>query len=228
MNHITDSLGRVREEIALLEARHDRPPDSVRLLAVSKGHGPEALRAAWTAGQRAFGESYLQQALPKMQAVADLDIEWHFIGRLQSNKTRSVAEHFHWLHSLDRGRIARRLSAQRPPSLPPLNCCLEIRLDEDTAKGGIDLANLDSLAELVSELPGLTLRGLMTIPARTDECATRDIFERLAGCYTRLQTQYPALDTLSMGMSADMAAAIAAGSTLVRIGTAIFGPRTTN
>ncbi len=225
LDDVKSRLAQVRSTIQAQESLCERKPGAVALLAVSKGQPAVSIRSAYDCGQRAFGENYLREALQKMEELGDCAIEWHFIGRLQSNKTRSVATHFDWVHSIDRARIAQRLSTQRPASLPALQCCLELRLDADAAKGGVTESELDALAALVDSLPGLQLRGLMTIPASADPHQAALVFARLADCYTRLRQRHRGMDTLSMGMSGDMGAAIAAGSTLVRIGTAIFGPR---
>ncbi|MBR9909862.1 MAG: YggS family pyridoxal phosphate-dependent enzyme [Gammaproteobacteria bacterium] len=226
MHKIAIHLMQVRNRIDSAAARCGRSVDSVQLLAVSKTRPPADIRAAYAAGQHRFGENYLQEALDKQQQLADLDIEWHFIGPLQANKTRPVAEHFAWVHSVDREKIARRLSAQRPASLPPLNICLQVNLDSEASKAGVSLAELPELLDSVAELPNIRTRGLMAIPApRTDFEHQREALEPLATALLRLRASHPALDTLSMGMSADLEAAVAAGSTMVRIGTDIFGRR---
>lgn len=187
------------------------------------------LRQAHDAGQRAFGENYLQEALEKQALLADLDdIEWHFIGGLQSNKTRDVAEHFDWVHSIDREKIARRLSAQRPTERAPLNVCLQLNVSGETSKEGVAVDALPALAEAILTLPNLRLRGLMALPAPSDDPETqRRAFRTVATALETLKTRFPEapLDTLSMGMSGDLEAAIAEGATLVRLGTAIFGSR---
>lgn len=215
-------LTRIRQA----EQRFQRPPGSVSLLAVSKGQPATAVAAAAAAGQRLFGESYLQEALGKMAALAELALEWHFIGPVQANKTRGIAEHFAWLHSVDRLRIARRLSEQRPAALPPLNICLQVNVSGEVSKSGLPPAEVVDVARQVAALPGLRLRGLMTIPApEGDFAAQREPFARLRQLQERLLAEGLALDTLSMGMTDDLEAAIAEGATLVRVGTAIFGPR---
>jgi PLP dependent protein len=207
--------------------RYGRDPNSVRLIAVSKTQPAEAIRALAGLGQRDFGENYVQEALPKLAALADLPLTWHYIGQLQANKTRVVAEHFHWLHTLDRERIAARLSEQRGAHAQPLNICIQVRLADEPGKGGVSKTELAPLARRVLELPRLQLRGLMCIPPpREGFEAQRQLFEELADCARELREQGIALDTLSMGMSADLEAAVAAGATCVRIGTAIFGERT--
>jgi hypothetical protein len=222
----------VVERIAEAERRYQREPGSVRLLAVSKTFPLSAVRAAFAAGQRCFGESYLQEAVDKVQALAALrdaageGIEWHFIAPIQSNKTRLVAEHFSWAHGVDRLKVARRLSEQRPDGLPPLNVCLQVNISAEVSKAGVSLAELPALAAAVAVLPHLRLRGLMTLPARADGLENqRRPFAQLRQALERLQGDGYALDTLSMGMSADLEAAIAEGATLVRVGTALFGQR---
>lgn len=216
----------VLTRIARAERESGRPAGSVQLLAVSKAFPSEAVRSLANLGQRHFGESYLREALDKQIALSDLELVWHFIGPLQSNKTRGVAEHFTWVHSIDRSKIAQRLSAQRPPTLPPLNVCLQVNLSGETSKSGVSPQGLSALAAEVSQLPALRLRGLMAIPAPVSGTgAQREAFRRLRNLYEDLSAQGPELDTLSMGMSADLEAAIAEGATIVRIGTALFGPR---
>ncbi len=202
--------------------------DGVQLLAVSKTRPAEQLRAAFACGQYRFGENYLQEALDKQLQLQDLAIEWHFIGPIQSNKTRALAEHFDWVESVDRLKIARRLSEQRPPNLPPLQICLQVNLDNEANKAGVSLDELSALAAAITPLPNLQLRGLMAIPAKREGFEDQKAsFLRLKQALNELRQQLPQtpLDTLSMGMSADLEAAIAAGSTQVRIGTDLFGPR---
>ncbi|WP_295802993.1 YggS family pyridoxal phosphate-dependent enzyme [uncultured Microbulbifer sp.] len=225
---IAENLNSVAARIVAACRAFDRDPDAVTLLAVSKTKPAADLRAAYCAGQRHFGENYLQEALEKQSALADLDIVWHFIGPLQSNKSRDVAEHFHWMHTVDRLKIARRLSEQRPAGLPPLNICLQVNIDDEERKSGVAPAELPALAAKVAELPNLRLRGLMAIPAvRGPGADQRDPFLQMAALLKELKAQLPEqpLDTLSMGMSGDMEAAIASGATIVRIGTDIFGAR---
>jgi pyridoxal phosphate enzyme (YggS family) len=196
------------------------------LVAISKGHPASALRTVAGFGQRDFGENYLQEALPKIEALADLSLTWHFTGQLQGNKTRTVAEHFQWVHTLDRERIAVRLNDQRPHYAPLLNVCLQVSLEDEPGKGGVPPEQLLELAQSVAKLPKLKLRGLMCIPPPRDTFdEQRAAFEQLAACQRRLVAAGFELDTLSMGMSADLEAAVAAGATWVRIGTAIFGLR---
>lgn len=226
MRELAENLKNLRERIARAELRADRVSGSVRLLAVSKTQPPAAVRAAFAAGQAAFGENYVQEGLAKIEALRDLPLQWHFIGPLQSNKTREVAEHFHWMHSVDREKIARRLSEQRPAALPPLQVCLQVNIDDEASKSGCRPAELPALARAVLAMPNLVLRGLMCIPRPGNTAA----FTALAKTRQDLLASIPGLlperfDTLSMGMSDDLEAAIAAGSTLVRVGTALFGAR---
>lgn len=227
---MTDFAGNwqaVTARINQAEAAADRPAGSVRLLAVSKTRPAGDLRALHQAtGQRAFGENYVQEALAKQQALADLALEWHLIGPLQSNKTAEVARHFDWVHSVDREKIARRLSAQRPPTMAPLAVCLQVNIDDEASKAGCRPDDLPALVRTVLALPGLQLRGLMCIPRPGNTAA----FAALAKTRQHLLASIPGLsaqtfDTLSMGMSDDLEAAVAAGSTLVRVGTALFGAR---
>jgi pyridoxal phosphate enzyme (YggS family) len=200
--------------------------NEISLLAVSKTFPANAIRDAFAAGQRDFGESYVQEALPKLAELHDLPIVWHYIGPLQSNKTRAIATHFAWVHSLDRVSIAQRLSAQRPDNLPPLQVCLQVNVSNESSKSGATMAEVLALATAVSALPNLQLRGLMAIPAPTDDQAEqRAAFAQVAQLQHQLNQAGFALDTLSMGMSHDFPAAIAEGATIVRIGTAIFGAR---
>lgn len=203
-----------------------RNAQEIQLLAVSKTFPAAAIREAYAAGQRAFAESYVQEALPKLAELRDLPLEWHYIGPLQSNKTRPVAEHFAWVHSVDRLNIAQRLSAQRPADLPPLQLCLQVNVSGEASKSGVNPDEVAALAAAVVGLPNVRLRGLMAIPAPTDDpVQQRAAFTQLAELQQQLQRAGYALGTLSMGMSHDFPAAIAAGATIVRIGTAIFGAR---
>ena len=229
MASIAAKLQQVQERIALACAAAQRPVQSVTLLAVSKTFDAEAVREAWAAGQRAFGENYVQEALAKIEALSDLrsTIEWHLIGPLQSNKTREVAAAFDWVHGIDRQKIAERLSAQRPSGLPPLQVCLQVNVSSEASKSGVAPAALPALAHAVAALPNLRLRGLMSIPEpAADVAAQRAPHRMLRELFDALRSQGLALDTLSMGMSADLEAAIAEGATIVRVGTAIFGART--
>ena len=226
MNNIEKNLKHIHRQIREAEIAHDRDPGSVLLLAVSKKKPAAGIRVAWQLGERDFGENYLQEAQQKMLALKDLDINWHFVGAIQSNKTRSIAEAFAWAHCIDRLKIAQRLSDQRPVTLPALNICIQVNLDEEPSKAGISLDAVPQLAEKIDRLPNIRLRGLMAIPAPSDDFEhQRMTFARLAATLDQLQQMGIACDTLSMGMTQDMSAAIAAGSTLVRIGTAIFGER---
>ena len=223
---IAENLAQVHAQIQASCQAAGRPESSVRLLAVSKTWGADAVRAAHAAGQTAFGENYIQEAVDKITALHDLPLEWHCIGPIQSNKTRLVAEHFDWVHSIDRLKIAQRLSEQRPAHLPPLQVCIQVNVDGGATKSGVAPQDLPALAQAVAALPRLQLRGLMTIPepAESPEAA-RAVHRQARQLLEALQAQGLALDTLSMGMSADMEAAILEGSTLVRVGTAIFGKR---
>ncbi|WP_137936865.1 YggS family pyridoxal phosphate-dependent enzyme [Chitinivorax sp. B] len=226
MGTIKTALQAVNGHIRATEAACHRPAGSVRLLAVSKTFPAEAVQEAFEAGQRAFGENYVQEGVAKILALADLPIEWHFIGPLQSNKSRLVAEHFDWAHSIDRLKIAERLSAQRPANLSPLQVCIQVNVSGETSKSGCRLNDVPEIAHAIQQLPNIQLRGLMCIPEATnDDTALRRQFRALANCLTELNAHGFGLDTLSMGMSADMPIAIAEGATIVRIGTAIFGKR---
>lgn len=226
MQGVSERLQVVRDRLRAAEGRFGRPAGSVALLAVTKTRPPADVREAFAAGQRAFGESYVSEALEKMAALGDLPLEWHFIGPVQSNKTRPIAEHFAWVHSVDREKIARRLSDQRPAGLPPLQVCLEVNVSGEATKAGVAPTELEPLARQVTGLPGLRLRGLMAVPAPEDDFDRQRVgFRRLRGLFDDLRAHGLDLDTLSMGMTADLEAAIAEGSTLVRVGTAIFGPR---
>ncbi len=222
----SNRLHKVQDRIRAAEQRFQRMPGSVRLLAVSKTQSITAIAAMAAAGQDCFGENYPQEALPKISELAALGLEWHFIGPLQANKTRSIAEGFAWVHSVDRLKIAERLNAQRPAHLPPLNICLQVNIDQEPTKHGLDEADLRAVAAAVAVLPRLRLRGLMAIPAPApDLIAQRQPFARLRVWQERLNADGLALDILSMGMSDDLEAAIAEGATLVRVGSALFGPR---
>ena len=226
MTTITSNLQAVRDVIAAAAAKAGRQASDVRLLAVSKTFAAAALREACRAGQTCFAESYVQEALDKIAALNDIPIEWHYIGPIQSNKTRAIAENFAWVHSVDRLKIAERLSGQRPAQLPPLQICLQVNISMEASKSGVAPDELDALAQAVAQLPGLKLRGLMAVPAPSDDVVVqRAPFARLREMRDRLNRQGLQLDTLSMGMSHDFAAAIAEGATIVRIGTAIFGDR---
>lgn len=226
MTNIAENIARVIEQIQQLEQRYQRSSGSVRLLAVSKKQSIESIRSAYAAGLKNFGENYLQEGEQKILALSDLDICWHFIGPIQTNKTRGIATSFDWVHSVDREKVAQRLHEQRPTTLGPLNVCVQINLSQEETKSGVDLADTRALCKLISTLPNLCLRGLMAIPAPCDDFEQqRAAFKLLATEYRSLATQYATMDTLSMGMSNDFEAAIAEGSTLVRIGSALFGAR---
>ncbi|POP46200.1 YggS family pyridoxal phosphate-dependent enzyme [Superficieibacter electus] len=229
MNDIAHNLAQVREKISAAASRCGRASEEVTLLAVSKTKPASAVAEAINAGQRAFGENYVQEGVEKVRHFREAGTEgltWHFIGPLQSNKSRLVAEHFDWCHTVDRLRIATRLSEQRPPHLPPLNVLIQVNISDEASKSGVSLAEVDALADAIVELKGVTLRGLMAIPApESDYVRQFAVAGQMAVAFTRLKARYPTVDTLSLGMSDDMDAAIAAGSTMVRIGTAIFGVR---
>ena len=226
MNNMEKNLNDIHARIASAANASGRTTDSIMLLAVSKKKPAGDIRLAFSCGQRDFGENYLQEALLKMQELQGLDINWHFIGAIQSNKTRSIAEAFDWVHCVDRLKIATRLSEQRPAPLAPLNICIQVNIDHEASKAGIELSELNDLATAIAVLPGIRLRGLMAIPApRTDYSEQCQAFARLAEALASLRQLGLDCDTLSMGMTQDMDAAIAQGSTLVRIGTAIFGER---
>ncbi|MDP2029230.1 MAG: YggS family pyridoxal phosphate-dependent enzyme [Thiobacillus sp.] len=219
-------LTRVQTRIAQALADAGRAATAVRLLAVSKTFDAASVRELAACGQREFGENYVQEALDKQRFLRDLPLEWHFIGPIQSNKTRAIAENFSWVHSIDRLKIAERLSAQRPAGLPPLQVCIELNVSGEASKGGLAAAELPALAAALSALPGLQLRGLMAIPApATDVTAQRVAFRLVRVAFDALVARGHALDTLSMGMSADLEAAILEGATIVRVGTALFGER---
>ncbi|MGM0535769.1 MAG: YggS family pyridoxal phosphate-dependent enzyme [Pseudomonadota bacterium] len=226
---LPEALAAARTRLADALSAAGRPTDAARLLAVSKTKPAALIREAWHLGQREFGENYVQEALEKQAELADLNpIVWHFIGPLQSNKTREVAEHFTWVHSVDREKIARRLNDQRPGTLGPLDICLQVNISDEASKSGISLEALPALAEAVQAMPRLRLRGLMAIPAPAEGIdAQRVPFARLREALDGLRERFPEapLDTLSMGMTTDLEAAVLEGATLVRLGTAIFGAR---
>ena len=226
MTTIAANLETVRKRIAAACLAAGRAPGDVRLLAVSKTFGPDAVAEAHAAGQTAFGENYIQEAVEKMAALSHLPLEWHCIGPIQSNKTRLVAQHFDWAHTVDRLKIAQRLSEQRPAELPPLQVCIQVNVDGGPTKSGVLPAEALALAREVAALPRLRLRGLMCIPEPApDFIAARAVFMRAKALFDQIKADGLTLDTLSMGMTADLEAAIDAGSTLVRVGTAIFGGR---
>jgi pyridoxal phosphate enzyme (YggS family) len=226
---IQDRLSAVRERIRAAAERAQRPPDSVELLAVSKTHGADAVRAAYAAGQRSFGESYVQEAIEKIDLLVDLNIAWHFIGRVQANKTRRIAALFHWVHGLCDPAHARRLSEQRPPDLAPLNVLIQVNVSGEATKGSVAPDEVAALIADCAALPGIQVRGLMTLPEPVEgEDAQREPFRALRVLRDRLATRACPLDCLSMGMSDDLEAAILEGATFVRVGTAVFGPRPYN
>ena len=226
MTTIASNLQAVRNSIAAKAIEAGRHAGEVKLLAVSKTFAADALREAYRAGQVCFAESYVQEALDKIVELQDLTIEWHYIGPIQSNKTRAIAENFAWVHSVDRFNIAERLSGQRPAHLPPLQVCLQVNISLEASKNGVAPDEVGALAHAIAKLPNLNFRGLMAVPAPSDDVVTQRVpFARLRKLHDQLNQQGLQLDTLSMGMSHDFAAAIAEGATIVRIGTAIFGNR---
>ena len=223
---LRDNISKLLQRVRLSAQKSQRRDSDILVLAVSKTRPAADIRTAHGCGLVEFGESYLQEALQKMPELDDLDLTWHFIGPIQSNKTRPIAEHFDWVHSVDRYKIARRLSEQRPPDMAPLQICLQVNISGETSKSGAALEDLPQLAAEIITLPHLQLRGLMAIPAATgDTQLQRQPFARLRTALQQLQSIAPGIDTLSMGMSGDMEAAIAEGATIVRVGTAIFGAR---
>ena len=225
-NDLTGRFADARKRIASAALQSGRSPESVQLVAISKGHPADAIRTVAAAGQRDFGENYLQEVLPKFEALRDLPLVWHFTGQIQSNKTRPIAEHFAWVHTVDREKIAARLSEQRPPDAAPINVCVQVSLEDEPGKGGVPVAEVAELAARIAVMPRLRLRGLMAIPPPRDTFEEQKaLFDRMSALLRDLNDKGLRLDTLSMGMSDDLEAAVAAGSTLVRIGTAIFGER---
>jgi len=230
MYSIQQNIEQVTKQMRTAEHKCGREPSSVQLLAVSKTKPIEAIEAAIEAGQKAFGENYVQEGVEKAQYFTknfnNAGLEWHFIGPIQSNKTKPIAENFQWIHSIDRGKIAQRLNDQRPKELPPLQVLIQVNTSGEESKSGINEAEVFLLAELIYSLPNLTLRGLMSIPANVTNYESQlNAFTQLAVIQQKLADKYAEIDTLSMGMSGDMEAAVQAGSTMVRIGTAIFGAR---
>lgn len=230
MSSIQQNIKDIISQIERAQQKCGRSPDSVQLLAVSKTKPVEAVLEAAQAGQRSFGENYVQEGVEKVQYFQhnhpELKLEWHFIGPLQSNKTRLIAENFDWMHTIDRAKIAQRLSEQRPANLPPLQVLIQVNTSGEASKSGISENEVFELAELISGLPNLMLRGLMSIPENVSDYESQfAAFKKLAYLKAKLAERFPNIDTLSMGMSGDMEAAIAAGSTIVRIGTAVFGQR---
>ena len=224
-----ENLSALLDNIKKLEIDHNLKPGHVRLIAVSKTRAAEEIRKLAKVGQIDFGENYVQEAVDKMTKLNDKDITWHFIGPIQKNKTKLIAQHFHWVQSIDRDVIAKRLNDQRPDHLPKLNVCIQVNIDDEESKSGIVLDEMLPLAQHIDGLPKLTLRGLMAIPkASNNYSAQRKTFNKMRDSLAQLQEQGYDVDTLSMGMTNDYEAAIACGSTMVRIGTAIFGPRTSD
>jgi pyridoxal phosphate enzyme (YggS family) len=227
MTMIQTNLQTVRARLAAACQAASRSPDAVTLLAVSKTFGADAVQAAHAAGQTAFGENYIQEAVQKITELRHLPLEWHCIGPIQSNKTRLVAEHFDWVHTVDRLKIAQRLSEQRPSTLPPLQVCIQVNVDGGDNKSGVSPVDALALAQAVAALPNLRLRGVMSIPEPSpDFIAAQAVLARVKSVFDALNAAGLGLDTLSMGMSADLEAAVHAGSTMVRVGSAIFGGRT--
>lgn len=228
MKNIEQGLNKVLQKIAHAERKFERKPGAVRLLAVSKTRSADEILVAARLGQQDFGENYVQEALTKIDSLREYGLCWHFIGPIQSNKTTLISRHFDWVHSIDRSKIARRLSAARPEELPALNACIQVNISGETSKSGVETGQALELAKAIAALPGLQLRGLMAMPAPSDDFAQqRQAFQILQQTYAELKQSGFALDTLSMGTTNDMTAAIAAGATIVRLGTAVFGPRKT-
>lgn len=226
MSLIAERLQAVQARIGQCATAVGRAPDTVSLLAVSKAQHADAIRTAYQGGQVRFGENYLQEAIAKQALLTDLPLEWHFIGPIQSNKTQQIAQHFDWVHGVDREKIAERLHVARPESAPPLQVCIQVNVSAEDSKSGIALHEVDALAQAIRQLPRLTLRGLMAIPAPTSDIQLQHKqFRMVRDALARLNAQGHSLDTLSMGMSEDFPAAIAEGATIVRVGTAIFGAR---
>lgn len=223
MTNIKDNLDTIELQILHTCQQTNRSADEVKLLAVSKTKPVEDLLAAYHAGQRLFGENYVQEGVEKVQQMSDLpDIEWHFIGPIQSNKTKAIAEHFHWVHSVDREKIITRLNEHRATQDTPLNVCLQVNISDEESKSGVTAEQVFDLLPLIENSPNLTFRGLMAIPAKTD---VEQSFKKMKQLFEQVKVLSPTADTLSMGMSGDMSVAIANGSTMVRVGTAIFGAR---
>lgn len=223
---IASQVSKVLTRIEGAASQTSRRSDEITLIAVSKTKSAEAIEAAAACGLQHFGENYLQEALDKIETLHELDLTWHFIGPIQSNKTRPIAEHFDWVHSVDRLKIAQRLSDQRPAHLGPVNICLQVNISNEDTKSGVSAEQAPELASAIATLPNIRLRGLMAIPKPSDDPAEQAAaFEKVVTLFNALRRTIPELDTLSMGMSQDLEAAIAAGSTMVRIGTDIFGER---
>lgn len=228
LTNIAENLTQIQKNMQQYCNQYHRDNDSVQLLAVSKTKPASDIKQAYAAGQICFGENYLQEALEKIAELNDLPLEWHFIGAIQSNKTKDLAEHFDWVHSVDRLKIARRLSQQRNNTMKPLNICIQVNISNEESKSGVKLNELSALANEITTLKNITLRGLMAIPVKAQSInEQRAEFSKMRHALNDLQITYPKMDTLSMGMSNDMEAAIAEGSTILRIGSAIFGARDT-
>ncbi|MHB1948879.1 MAG: YggS family pyridoxal phosphate-dependent enzyme [Gammaproteobacteria bacterium] len=226
MTNIKQNFMELQTQIRLCEAKYHRPPNSVFLLAVTKGQSIEKISAAIDAGQTAFGENYLQEALPKIAFFTGKNLEWHFIGPIQSNKTKKIAEHFSWVHSVTNIKVLQRLNDQRPEHLPPLNVCIEVNISEEPTKSGVNIDDIFAVADHCISSPRLILRGLMAIPSlQKNFIDQRASFHKLALLFEKLREKGYMLDTLSIGMSSDWEAAVAEGSTMIRIGTALFGGR---
>ena len=225
-SELSNNIAKLRQRVRLSAEKSQRKECDIRIIAASKTRDADTLKVASELGLRDFGENYLQEALVKIEQLQGQDICWHFIGPMQSNKTRPIAENFDWVHSIDRAKIARRLSEQRPEGLPPLQVCLQVNVSNETSKSGVNLDELAPLVEAVAAQPNLVLRGLMAIPEASDNTEVqRNAFHKLQTALMEMQSLAPTMDTLSMGMSGDLEAAIAEGATMVRIGTDIFGPR---
>jgi len=223
---LSDNIAKLLQRVRRSAEKSQYGNSDILVIAVSKTRPAEDIRAAHNCGLKDFGESYLREALEKKAQLEDLHLVWHFIGPIQSNKTGPIAAHFDWVHSIDRDKVARRLSAQRPEHLPPLQVCIQVNISREESKSGTTIEELPGLARTIIELPHLQLRGLMAVPAATaDPVQQREAFSRLREALTRLRTLAPGLDTLSMGMSGDLEAAIVEGATAIRVGTAIFGVR---
>lgn len=226
METLANRYADLLKRIAVAERRFGRRPGSVKLLAVAKTRPVEAVAALAALGHRYIGENYLQEAAEKIRALSSYGLEWHFIGPVQSNKTRAIAAQFDWVHTLDREKIARRLHEHRPDALPPLNVCIQVNVSEEPSKSGVGAAEIDTLADLVADLPRLRLRGLMALPAESSDFAVQvSAFRRVCELRDRLGERVRGLDTLSLGTTQDLEAAVAQGATIVRIGTGLFGER---
>ncbi|WP_025819877.1 YggS family pyridoxal phosphate-dependent enzyme [Shewanella marina] len=228
MTTISDRLLQAQQRIELAAKKSNREAGEITLLAVSKTKPISQIEAAYQAGQRKFGENYVQEGVDKITQMQTQypDIEWHFIGPLQSNKSKLIAEHFDWMHTLDRDKIAQRLASQRPSGMAPLNVCIQVNISQEQSKSGIAIDDIEQLADKISQMPQLNLRGLMAIPTATDDLTIQQHeCQQLNNAFLKLKQRYPMLDTLSIGMSNDLEIAIANGSTMVRIGSAIFGAR---